>query len=490
LDEYVNIDELAEATIEQMREVYLRDDIPWVVGFSGGKDSSTVVQLVYRMLLSLPPEQRKKTIHVIASDTLVESPVVERFLDRMLTSLREGVKRQGVPMVVNKVVPELNETYWVNVLGKGYPAPNRFFRWCTERLKIDPTTRYIQARIDEYGSVIILLGARKQESSTRAQVLENYQIRGSILRRHATMPQALIFAPIEDWTYSDVWNYLSGTPTCWDPTSGLNSELRSLYKDASGECPLVIDTSTPSCGQSRFGCWTCTVVNVDTSMEGFIETGGRYSWMEPLLNFRNKLKAYRDDATKREPWRRNSKDRPNRWIETKPDLLSGADLEQEPPVEQDPADYRGEETQDTPKKHPVLGPFRLEVRMELLRELLEIQKQTGYQLIQDEELALIRRYWTEEYRVGSLAVLEILEEVFGPAARREQVEAERKLLEKVAAEHNVDVLALDRLLDLERGYVTKLRKRGMLPAIDTIITELTAKEAAPVATSEPGPGEL
>jgi len=128
--------------------------------------------------------------------------------------------------------------------------------------------------------------------------------------------------------------------------------------------------------------------------------------------------------------RRNSKNRPSRWLENKPELLSGADLEMEPPEELDVSPAGGLEA-DGEKKHPVLGPFRLEVRQELLRELLEIQKKTGYRLIQDEELDLIRRYWTEEYRVGSLAVLEILEEVFGPAARREQVEAERKLLEQL-----------------------------------------------------------
>jgi DNA sulfur modification protein DndC len=459
-------DELAEATLTLMRDVYLQDDIPWVVGFSGGKDSSTVLQLVYRMLQDLPPEKRHKMVHVIASDTLVESPVVEKFLNRMLESLREGISLSGIPMVAKKVVPDLNETYWVNVLGKGYPAPNRFFRWCTERLKIDPATQYIQSRIDEYGSVIILLGARKQESSTRAQVLENYQISGSVLRRHATLPEAFILAPLEDWTYDDVWQYLMTTPTPWDPMSRLNNTLRDLYKDASGECPLVIDTSTPSCGQSRFGCWTCTVVTTDTSMEGFVETGGQYEWMKPLLDFRNKLKAYRDDPTKREPWRRNSKFRPSRWAETNPDETGGLPLD---PLPQDesPAD-----TAET-----TLGPFTLAVRKELLRELLEMQRNTGYTLIQEEELDLIRRYWTDRYRVGALAVLDILEDVFGPSARREQLEAERALLSKVASEHSVDMLALDRLLDLERGYVTKLRKRGMISAVDEIISELTTKEA-------------
>jgi len=466
---------LLTRTLSEIRALYLADATPWVIGFSGGKDSSTVVQLVYYALLDIPPENRHKTVHVIASDTLVESPVVETFLSKTITSMREGIARQGVPIVVEKVVPEITETFWVNVLGKGYPAPNRFFRWCTERLKIDPATRYIQRQIDEYGSVIILLGARKDESNTRAQVLENHQIKGSVLRRHATMPQASVYAPIADWKTEDVWSYLMAYPTPWDSLSGLNSTLRNLYRDASGECPLVIDTTTPSCGQSRFGCWTCTVVNVDNSMKGFVESGlQEYEWMTPLLDFRNKLKEYRDDPSKRERWRRNEATRPRGWA---------IELGQ---VADDP--------EDIPEESNTLGPFTLEVRKELLEGLLMIQKHLqettdrNIVLVQEEELDLIRRYWTEDYRVGSLAMLDILERVYGPAARRAQLETERALLESVCAEHSVDVLAVDRLLDLERGYVTKLRKRGMLQAVDDLISELSVKEDAAGANSKPVAG--
>lgn len=466
MTEAYETESLVEKALDEIRDLYLADSTPWVIGFSGGKDSSTVVQLVYLALLGLPTEQRHKTVHVIASDTLVESPVVEEFLSKTISSMRAGIERQGIPMVVQKVVPELTDTFWVSVLGKGYPAPNRFFRWCTERLKINPATKYIEDRIDEYGSVIILLGARKEESSTRAQVLENHRIKGSVLRRHATMPQASVYTPIADWTTANVWQYLMAYPTPWDSLSGLNTTLRNLYRDASGECPLVIDTTTPSCGQSRFGCWTCTVVNVDNSMKGFVESGlEAYEWMAPLLEFRNKLKQYRDDPSKRERWRRNDADRPRGWAVELGQISGEGELD-------DPEDD-GSST---------LGPFKLSVRQELLEDLLRIQKQiqehtgTEHVLIQDEELDLIRRYWTEDYRVGSLAMLDILEKVYGPALRRDQLESERRLLESVCSERTVDVLAVDRLLDLERGYVTKLRKRGMLQAMDDLIGELCSKE--------------
>lgn len=444
---------LFTATIEEMRNLYFQNEIPWIVGFSGGKDSSTVVQLVYRMLLDLPAEKRHKKVHIIASDTLVESPVVEEYLEEVMESLRGGIVRDRLPIEAHKVVPDISESFWVLLLGKGYPSPNRFFRWCTERLKIKPTARYIQRQVDEWGSVIILLGARKAESASRAQVIENHKIAGSVLRRHATMPQAYVYTPICDWQTEDVWSYLMINEAPWAPHLKLNSKLRELYRDAAGgECPLVLDKSTPSCGQSRFGCWTCTVIDTDSSMEGFLEVGKQYQWMQPLLDFRNKLKAYRDDPSKRERWRRND---PNRHTGGAaagvPDQLSFGNA--------------------SPLDEQVLGPFTLEIRKDLLRELLEIQKKVGRVLIQEEELELIRQHWTEDYRVDEFFLLEILEDVFGPTRRRQQKEIMRGLLRQTCQDHGVDLHLVDRLIDLERGYVTKLRKRGLYGSLDRIIDE-------------------
>ena len=68
--------ELLNSTIKTIQELYKEDNIPWICGYSGGKDSSAVVQLVWTALQGLPEEERSKTVHVISTDTLVESPVV------------------------------------------------------------------------------------------------------------------------------------------------------------------------------------------------------------------------------------------------------------------------------------------------------------------------------------------------------------------------------------------------------------------------------
>lgn len=457
------LEEIVSETILEIKTLYLKDSIPWIIGFSGGKDSTTVVQLIFTMLLSLPSDMLNKKVYVISSDTLVENPIIEEFLNQIITSMRKGINKYNLPMVVDKVMPRINDTFWVNLLGKGYPSPTRFFRWCTDRLKIEPTSRYIQQRIDEFGNTIIVLGARKDESSTRAQVLENYSIKGNILRRHASMPQAFVYTPIANWSTEDVWNYLMTHPTPWDPLSKLNNFLRDLYRDASGECPLVIDKSTPSCGHSRFGCWTCTVITTDNSMQGFIDSGKEeYEWMSPLLEYRNKLKAFREDPSKRESWRKGPSGKHIDWVKVQ-DLSSSAN--------------NSFEVYDN---RPIIGPFTLETRQHLLYELLEIEKdlfnKTGYKLIQEDELNLIRYHWTEDYRVSSLAMLDILEHIYGPSSRRDHLEKERNLLLEVCQNNNIDILYIDRLLDLERGFVNKLRKRGLLQSIDNIVDDFSFGE--------------
>ena len=96
----------------------------------------------------------------------------------------------------------------------------------------------------------------------------------------------------------EVWSLLMQRPPPW---GGSHRDLITLYRNAQGgECPLVIDKSqAPSCGtsSSRFGCWTCTVVEKDRSMEGFIESGAEH--LAPLLDFRDWLAETRNDPQRR-----------------------------------------------------------------------------------------------------------------------------------------------------------------------------------------------
>ena len=264
----------------QIQRIYQQNDMPWIVGFSGGKDSTATLQLVWNAISKLPESERIKKVYVLSSDTLVETPVIVDYIDSTLEKINTASIDQSMPVEAHKVSPILEETFWVKLIGMGYPAPSTTFRWCTDRLKIQPANKFILDKVSEFGEAIVVLCVRKDESVTRAQSMSLQEIKNSVLRRHTTLPNAFVYAPIEDFTTQDVWSYLLNVKSPW---GNKNRDLVAMYQNAqSGECPLVVDTTTPSCGNSRFGCWTCTVVQKDHSMEALIDNGEE--WLEPLLS--------------------------------------------------------------------------------------------------------------------------------------------------------------------------------------------------------------
>ncbi|MBT4325720.1 MAG: DNA phosphorothioation system sulfurtransferase DndC, partial [Candidatus Nitrosopelagicus sp.] len=271
---------------DEIKEVYLSDNRPWILGFSGGKDSTCMVQLIWHALSDLPKEKREKKIHIISSDTLVESPKIVEQIIQTLDIMESSAKKQGLPITTNLVRPEIKDSFWVCLLGLGYPAPSNNFRWCTDRLKIRNADKFINEKVSEYGEAIVCLGTRKDESGSRAQLMHLYSIKGSYLSRHSKFAQTYVYTPLRDFITEDVWNYLLQNKNPWGAN---NRDLLSLYQNANAsECPLVVDTSTPSCGNSRFGCWVCTVVDRDKSMDSFMEGGE--DWLEPLIDLRTELK--------------------------------------------------------------------------------------------------------------------------------------------------------------------------------------------------------
>lgn len=352
---------------DDIRTVYLSNSLPWVIGYSGGKDSTASLQLIWYALQDLPPENLSKPIYVISTDTLVETPIIVDHVNQNLASIAKAAKEQGLPIEVSRLTPEINDTFWVNLIGRGYPAPHTRFRWCTERMKIRPADKFILSKAAKYGEVVLILGQRRDESTVRAHVMEGYKITGSRLSRHSTLPKAYVYTPIEDFTTDDVWTYLLQKPSPW---GGNNRNLASLYQSAqSGECPLVVDLSTPSCGNSRFGCWVCTVVTRDKSMEAMIDNGEE--WMIPMLEFRDYLAATQDPERKKEIRHYRRRDGAVK-VRRKEGTL-------------------------------IRGPYLLSFRKELLNKLLKVQKQVreegtipDLELISPEELYEIRRIWRKE----------------------------------------------------------------------------------------------
>ncbi len=442
--------------IGEVRDLYLEDERPWVVGFSGGKDSTAVLQLVYSALMSLPAKERTKRVFVVSSDTLVETPVVVDLLARTLANLNKVAGEAGMPLEAHRVTPVPDQTFWVNLLGRGYPAPTKAFRWCTERMKINPVNAFILDKVDEYGEAVVVLGARSAESATRAQVIAKHRIDGTRLGRHTSLPNAFVYTPIDDWTADEVWEYLMSARRPW---GGDNRALLDLYRGSNaGECPIVIDTSTPSCGNSRFGCWTCTVVSADRAMESLVSQGE--SWMRPLLDFRNLLAETTHPDRKREY--RNYRRRTG-----KVSFVRGS-------IHDD-----GKGT----RKH-VPGPYWMRYRRDWLERLLVLQRDlcaSGHvvELISEDELHQIRREWLNDPNepdwVDHLPA--IYRRVFDGdldwthADAGNFTQADQENLARLAAQYGVPSTLVRRLLDLELSMDGLLRRRGITERIDGVLSE-------------------
>lgn len=292
---------------QEIQLLYRQDHIPWVIGYSGGKDSTAVLQLVWLAISEIPIEDRHKNIFVISTDTLVENPIVSLWVSKSLEQMEKKAKEIELPLSSHKLTPNIKQTFWVNLIGRGYPAPRPRFRWCTDRLKISPSTEFIKSQVSKYKQAIIVLGTRKSESVARGNLMRKLDAKSDTarFRPHVTMENSKVYSPIEDWSNDDVWTFLTQVENPWGYN---NYDLLTMYQGASadGECPLVIDTSTPSCGDSRLGCWVCTMVSEDRSMTAMIRNDEEKDWMLPLLELRNALDPQKNpekDHGLREPRR-------------------------------------------------------------------------------------------------------------------------------------------------------------------------------------------
>jgi DNA sulfur modification protein DndC len=432
---------------KEVQKTYKSNNYPWVIGYSGGKDSTATVQLVWYALSKLPIEERNKKVFVISSDTLVETPVVVKQINKTLKQIEQASIDQNMPFVTQKVTPKIEDSFWVKLIGMGYPAPSRQFRWCTDRLKIKPANTFVIETAAQFGEVVMVLGARKAESMSRAQVMSKRDfLPGTKLNRHSSLARAWVYTPLEDFITDDVWTYLLQVKSPW---GGSNRDLAALYRSTqSGECPLVVDTSTPSCGNSRFGCWVCTVVEKDKTMQSLIDNGEE--WMEPLLDFRDKLAETQIPERKlefRDFKRRNGK------VMVKDGKL-------------------------------IPGPYLPQIRMKMLKELLELQVQIQKEgpdpdlvLISAAELHEIRRIWRSELSDWADTVPQIYREVTGQELDWVEDEIasfntnEYKLIKKEAEGSDVPAQLITRLIDLERQMQGMGRRSKIYNEINQLFDE-------------------
>ncbi|MFF3060184.1 DNA phosphorothioation system sulfurtransferase DndC [Streptomyces sp. NPDC057909] len=465
------LSDVVDELTSEVRELYTADEVPWVIGYSGGKDSTAVLQLVWLALKELPQEQRTKPVHVISTDTLVENPVVAAWVSQSLETMRKSAEEQGLPIEPHRLTPEVKDSFWVNLIGRGYPAPRPKFRWCTERLKIKPSNSFIRNVVAEHGETILVLGIRKTESQARARAMAKHEKRRvrDRLSPNGNLPNSLVYSPVEDWTNDDVWEFLMQVSNPWGYT---NKDLLTMYQGASsdGECPLVVDSTTPSCGSSRFGCWTCTLVEQDKSMSAMIQNDEEKDWMLPLLTLRNKLDA---------PF--------GHYEEGDPELPPGKKAPY-PRPDKPARDFRRMNGKiQLFNDGAIHGPYLQQYREEWLRDLLEAQtwiranapeSVRGIELITMGELHEIRRQWVFDKHEVEDSLPRIYKDATGEEFPGEPLDAqlvmgadEMELLRQACDGDELHFGMLRELLAVERKYRTMTRRAGLFQALEEAVSK-------------------
>ncbi len=242
-----------QESINILEQLYKKNK-RWIVTYSGGKDSTALVVLSLYM----------KTVHpdidlnITYSDTMMEIPQMSVVAHTFLKSIEKKY-----PAKVKIVYPDINDTYWVRMIGRGYPPPGPRFRWCTPKIKIKPSRKLH----DDHG--LFITGLRMGESQQR-----DIRLRSSCLNGNANECGSDVWvsqkgidvaAPIIHWTAEDVWYF-----------------LMFPGKKALPETQLVVDLYGNT--SMRFGCWMCTVVMKDKTMIALAKSGD-YK-VQKLLEFR------------------------------------------------------------------------------------------------------------------------------------------------------------------------------------------------------------
>jgi DNA sulfur modification protein DndC len=319
-------------SISALRAIVEKGYTHWIVTFSGGKDSTTT--LIVSLEAALVHPEQVERIDIVYSDTMLEIPLIRQFALDFMKTIQNMERVARLPIYCHIVRPEIEQRFWVCLLGKGYPPPHQRFRWCTRRLKIEPVENALKSFVKP-GKTLILTGVRFGESRARDARLHQSCGRGGecgqgVWFQFSSRLQAAYMAPIVEWGECDVWDFLQ------------------FHAPALGYPTRHIEDSIYNGRETRFGCWICTVVRQDRTMEK-ITALLQWSHLRPLLDFRQRVK----------------------------ELTS-----------------RPESRLIRPDGKP--GRLTLAVRRQLLDELLKLQTTVGIEIVSPDEIAIIQKYWEKE----------------------------------------------------------------------------------------------
>ncbi|MDC3424366.1 phosphoadenosine phosphosulfate reductase family protein [Aquibacillus sp. 3ASR75-11] len=410
----INVFQEFDNIIEILTQEYLNENsqIPWVISFSGGKDSSLVLTLIWKTIMKIPVSKRKRKVHIVMSDTAVETPVMQNYQHTQLEKIRQSAQEQGLSPVVkiHMVRPPIKSRFFYKIIGRGTPSPspNARSRYCTFHMKITPIQKKMEEIIreavqeqdcltsDEH-AIVSILGVRLKESQSRAGSIRKFEV-DELYATHASDKRIKVMHPIKKIDLDSLWSYLENLPNGVFPYGGTVHEMMKQYGKTGFECGIKdgSEGEGKSCGQagSRSGCWTCPLMSgEDKMLSGLIEEG--YEEYHHLQEWKDYMKAIRNDVRFRLPTQRqkfNSHEK-KALIEKESSfsLFSSA-------ISDDIHEKRRHlyDTFGRASFRYAPGALTIEARKRLLEYLLWVQERVGVTLIEKDELEAIYDTWKDD----------------------------------------------------------------------------------------------
>ncbi len=281
---------VSETIIEELKKFYLDDKRPFAVGYSGGKDSTVTLDLVFKMLLRV--NNPSKTVFVQFSDTLMEMDPVIAGIDQSFVEMQKFIDKHNLPVVIQRVEPVVKESFFSILIGKGYKLPDTQNRWCTDRLKLRPQNRNIKFLEGNFDGVISITGVRHAESVDRSTRMKKNTIDG-MLKTHDN-PLWNTLTPIEYFSSDDIWSYIYTESLEWVNATTLGRQYAEAAGDG-GECRTLLEGlegEQAGCSKSaRYGCWVCPLFKKDKTLNNLTV---HYDYMSKMEEFRNWLVSFKE----------------------------------------------------------------------------------------------------------------------------------------------------------------------------------------------------